>query len=138
MTIHILIRFPARQVKGLSGESDLCQRESCGIRYPLMESEMVRKGKEIMRQKTGLLFSVFIFLMVFFAACGQKEDEGYYEIMTRTEQMTNDATVVDSGGEEYVYLGSQFYQGERVQIWGESKTEGEAFISTERMAAGNC
>lgn len=70
-----------------------------------------------------LLFCACI--MIFAAGCSKKESPSeYYNIVTEKEQLTDMNGDVDTSDmQEYIHLGSQFYQGGRVQLWGEKKTE---------------
>lgn len=60
------------------------------------------------------------------AGCGrQEEPEGLRDIWKETEQVSYGVDEVDTSNMlEYAYLGSQYWQGERIQIWGERRMTG--------------
>ncbi len=78
--------------------------------------------------KRGLCISAFILIMAFLSGCGSREDAeagGRYDVITETGQMPALGEDVDASGLiGYECLGSQFYQGERIQLWGEGKMSG--------------
>lgn len=81
-----------------------------------------------MKKKMTASVPVIIFLgiLICLMGCGKREEAAEYNsIITETEQLPDMREGVNiSDMLEYVYLGSQFYQGDRVQLWGERKTEG--------------
>lgn len=78
------------------------------------------------RTRLSLFWVCFMAMAAFITGCGSKEDEKtYQDILTETEQLSYGVEQVDTSDMiNYVYLGSQYYEGERIQIWGERKLEG--------------
>lgn len=70
----------------------------------------------------GMIFLSGILL----TGCGSQEDtESYSDIFAETEQMPDLTESVDTSQMiAYEYLGGRYYQGEKVQIWGERQIEG--------------
>lgn len=74
----------------------------------------------------GLFLCISLLSGLFLTGCGSENDtEGNEDIFTETEQMGDLTESVDKSQMiQYEYLGSLFYQGEKVQIWGERHIEG--------------
>lgn len=98
-------------------------------------------------RKRALLIAVMLLVScIFLTGCGGQEDKTGYEdkagyedkssyedILTKTEQLPDLTKNVDKSEMiSYDYLGSQFYQGEKIQLWGERHLDGcKAYLHRE-------
>lgn len=75
---------------------------------------------------SAVFLAAAVFLCLFLAGCGKEEGPAEQSDIHR-EEVKGDygvGSVDASEGDNYVCVGVQFYQGDRVQIWGEKKSDG--------------
>ncbi len=84
-----------------------------------------------MRELSKMLYWLTAIILLLFcclgiAGCGrQGETEEIQDIFKETEQLSYGVDEVDTSQMiEYAYLGSQFWQGERIQLWGMRRLDG--------------
>jgi len=74
-----------------------------------------------MIKKLKIFGGMIMILLGCLTGCGKEEEEEYLDIYVEEEKPDYGT---GAAGEDYICLGAQFYQGEKVQIWGERKSEG--------------
>lgn len=84
---------------------------------------MKKSAKMFTRMCAAILLA---FCCLGIGGCGKGNDaDNYSDIFVETLQMPDVKSTVNTDNMmEYVYLGAQFFQGEKVQLWGERKTAG--------------
>ena len=78
------------------------------------------------KKKLCFVSAAVMAISLILSGCGrQEEPQSIQDIRAETEQLSNGADKVDTSEMlNYEHLGSQFWKGERIQLWGERQFEG--------------
>lgn len=78
------------------------------------------------KKKLCFVSAAVIAISLILSGCGkQEEPQSIQDIRAETELLSNGADEVDTSEMlNYEHLGSQFWEGERIQLWGERQFEG--------------
>lgn len=74
-------------------------------------------------KRIGFLMLSLCILLFACTACGKEEEEVYYDIEEISEQLFNNTTLTGDASGNFLCAGTQFHEGEPVQLWVERVTD---------------